>query len=469
MATKAKKTKDDEAVKPKKAAKPAAKKASGAKKASSKSKKEEPDQGIRKTAAEVRSVQEADSIAPPTKNLVSAFALFKNKSRRLATAPTVTRLAAGSSLPKPPAPKTELKPESIAPAPAPAALAPAVTSKPAAPAPVAAPKPSVPTTVPKMQSSGAPAAPAKPAVPPAASRPGAPSVPPRPGAGQPPRPGQAPARYVPPSRPGSHQRPGGQHQGKPAPKHVPKVISPPKPVEAPAGGKPALKKLEVSSMVTVRELAEKMEVKSNDVIKKLMTLGIFATINQRLDQEAASIVATDFGFDLKVVAMYKEEEIEIKAALQENPEKLKPRPPVVTIMGHVDHGKTSLLDAIRSARVAEGEAGGITQHIGAYKVKVPKGEIVFLDTPGHEAFTAMRARGAKVTDIVILVVSATDGVMPQTLEAVDHAKAGSVSIVVAVNKIDLPGANPQKIRQELAGHGLSPEEWGGKTIYCDVS
>ncbi len=222
-------------------------------------------------------------------------------------------------------------------------------------------------------------------------------------------------------------------------------------------------------MITVRELAEKMEVKPNDVIKKLMGLGIFATINQRLDQEAASIVAGDFGYDLKVVAMYKEEELQISGGQKESPEKLKPRPPIVTVMGHVDHGKTSLLDAIRQSRVAEGESGGITQHIGAYQVKTAKGLVTFLDTPGHEAFTAMRARGARVTDIVILVVSAVDGVMPQTIEAIDHAKAAGVPIIVAVNKIDLPGADPQKIRTALANHGLQPEEWGGKTIFQDVS
>ena len=289
------------------------------------------------------------------------------------------------------------------------------------------------------------------------------------------RPGQPPARpgqpYNRPGQPGArpgqpHQRPG-QPQHKPAPKPLSKPAAP-APQTQP-GAKPALRPLEVSSTVTVRDLAEKMEVKPNDVIKKLMGLGIFATINQRLDQEAAGIVAADFGWDLKVVAMYKEEELQVAAAQKEDAAKLKARPPVVTIMGHVDHGKTSLLDAIRSARVAEGEAGGITQHIGAYQVKTAKGLVTFLDTPGHEAFTAMRARGAKVTDIVILVVSAVDGVMPQTIEAIDHSKAAGVPIVVAVNKIDLPGADAQKIRTALANLGLQPEEWGGKTIFQDVS
>ncbi|MDE2489407.1 MAG: translation initiation factor IF-2, partial [Elusimicrobia bacterium] len=300
-----------------------------------------------------------------------------------------------------------------------------------------------------------------------AVKPTAPGAPPpkpvilRPGAISP-RPSSPPPRL--PPRPGQHR----PHHRGPRPQHHDKPAAS-KPQAAEAGGKPSLKKIQVSSMITVRELAEKMEVKTNDVIKKLMSLGIFATINQRLDAEAAQVVAADFGYEIEVVAMYKEEELAVKKAETEDPAALKSRPPVVTIMGHVDHGKTSLLDAIRQSRVAEGESGGITQHIGAYKVKTEKGEIVFLDTPGHEAFTAMRARGAKVTDIVILVVSATDGPMPQTLEAIDHAKAAGVPIVVAVNKIDLPGANPQKIRQDLSNHGLQPEEWGGKTMFVDVS
>jgi translation initiation factor IF-2 len=491
--------------------KPAAKKDEGeekkapAKKAGAKTatkKAAKPDvEGVSRTAAEVRSKQEENSIAPPSSNLVSAFDMFKK--RKVSTvSPTVTRLAAGAALPKPPAPKVVLPPAPVTPppaaAPAPVAgvQAPAVAKPPVPGAPALPPRPASPAMPPGAPtvrpavppSAAAPAAAPATPKPPVAMPPGMPAVrPPVPGAPvvpskpvvlrpgaittrppsqMPPRPAPRPGQPGYRPGPGQHHRPGGgnrsQNQNRPS-------QSAPAAPKLEPGAKPALKKIQVSSMITVRELSEKMEVKTNDVIKKLMSLGIFATINQRLETEAAQVVASDFGFELEVVAMYKEEELAVVKAEKEDPAKLKPRPPVVTIMGHVDHGKTSLLDAIREAKVAEGESGGITQHIGAYKVKVDKGEVVFLDTPGHEAFTAMRARGAKVTDIVILVVSATDGIMPQTLEAVDHAKAAGVPIMVAVNKIDLPGANPQKIRQDLSAIGLQPEEWGGKTIFVDVS
>ncbi|MFI5346816.1 MAG: translation initiation factor IF-2 [Elusimicrobiota bacterium] len=490
------KKEDGEETKKAPAKKAAAPKAKSAKKG------EKPDvEGVVKTAAEVRSKQEDNSIAPPSANLVSAFAMFKKRNVST-SAPSVTRLAAGASLPKPPAPKPVAPPPAPAPVVPPAPIAAPVAPKPVVPgAPALPPRPAAPGAVPGMPAvrpaappsaaapAAAPTAPAqmppgmpavRPQVPGAPAKPGVPPTTPakpvvlRPGAITTRPPTIVPPRQAPrPGQPGyrgpgqQHHRPGqrggGHHQNRPSQPVAPAA----KPLEP--GAKPALKKIQVSSMITVRELSEKMEVKTNDVIKKLMSLGIFATINQRLETEAAQVVASDFGFELEVVAMYKEEELAVTKAEKEDPAKLKTRPPVVTIMGHVDHGKTSLLDAIRSAKVAEGESGGITQHIGAYKVKVDKGEVVFLDTPGHEAFTAMRARGAKVTDIVILVVSATDGIMPQTLEAIDHAKAAGVPIVVAVNKIDLPGANPQKIRQDLSGHGLQPEEWGGKTIFVDVS
>ncbi len=218
--------------------------------------------------------------------------------------------------------------------------------------------------------------------------------------------------------------------------------------------------------ITVQDLAGQLGKKATDVIMKLMTMGVMATINQELDVDTATIIAEEFGATVEV-KVSKEEEL--FTDIEDAPEDLQHRPPVVTIMGHVDHGKTSLLDMIRSTHVTSTEAGGITQHIGAYQVETHGQKITFLDTPGHEAFTAMRARGAQITDIAILVVAADDGVMPQTIEAIDHAKAAKVPIIVAVNKIDKPEADPERIKQELTNYGLVPEEWGGDTIMVPVS
>ena len=224
--------------------------------------------------------------------------------------------------------------------------------------------------------------------------------------------------------------------------------------------------IKVSDSITVGELAKRIGVKANDLIRALMKLGSMVTINHPLDFDTASILATDFGYEVENVAVDLDEIIE---SIPDTPESLQKRPPVVTIMGHVDHGKTSLLDAIREANVIAGEAGGITQHIGAYDVELKGRKITFLDTPGHEAFTAMRARGAKVTDIVILVVAADDGVMPQTKEAINHSKAAGVPIIVAINKIDKPDANPERVKRELTEQGLVAEEWGGDTTMVEVS
>ena len=218
--------------------------------------------------------------------------------------------------------------------------------------------------------------------------------------------------------------------------------------------------------ITVQDLAHQMGKKATDVIMKLMGMGVMATINQELDVDTATIIAEEFGATVEV-KISKEEEL--FTDIEDKPEDLQHRPPVVTIMGHVDHGKTSLLDKIRSTHVTSTEAGGITQHIGAYQVEISGQKITFLDTPGHEAFTAMRARGAQVTDIAILVVAADDGVMPQTIEAIDHAKAAGVPIIVAINKIDKPEADPDRIKQELTNYGLISEEWGGDTIMVPVS
>ena len=229
-----------------------------------------------------------------------------------------------------------------------------------------------------------------------------------------------------------------------------------------------LKEITIPENITVKDLAQEMKKTTAEVIKKLFTLGIMATINNTLDFDTAFLVASEFGITANKKAEVKEEDI-LFDDTEDAPEDLEPRPPVVVVMGHVDHGKTSLLDAIRSTNVIEGEAGGITQHIGAYMVNVNGREITFLDTPGHEAFTSMRARGAQITDIAILVIAADDGVMPQTVEAINHAKAAEIPIIVAVNKIDLPGANVEKIKQELMEYELVPEEWGGDTIYVPIS
>ena len=229
-----------------------------------------------------------------------------------------------------------------------------------------------------------------------------------------------------------------------------------------------LKEITIPETITVKDLAMEMKKTSGDVIKKLLNYGIMSTINNTIDFDTAYLVASEFGITAKKKEEIKEEDI-LFDETEDTVDELQPRPPVVVVMGHVDHGKTSLLDAIRSTNVIEGEAGGITQHIGAYKVNVNNREITFLDTPGHEAFTSMRARGAQITDIAILVVAADDGVMPQTVEAINHAKAAGIPIIVAVNKIDLPNANVDKIKQELMEYELVPEEWGGDTIFCPIS
>ncbi|MCL2759409.1 MAG: translation initiation factor IF-2 [Treponema sp.] len=229
---------------------------------------------------------------------------------------------------------------------------------------------------------------------------------------------------------------------------------------------PVPKSIDIMEVISVSELARKMNLKASDLIQKLMSMGQMVTINQQIDADTATLLAAEFGADVKIVSLYDETVIETAS---DDDAILLPRPPVVTVMGHVDHGKTKLLDAIRKADVVSGEFGGITQHIGAYMIETPHGALTLLDTPGHEAFTRMRARGAQVTDIVILVVAADDGVMPQTIEAINHAKDAKVPIIVAVNKIDKPEANPDKVKSQLSDLGLMPEDWGGQTMFVELS
>ena len=418
-------TEEESSAKKKPAAKKTAAKEAGAKKAT-----------VKKTTAKTTAAKKTTVKKTAAKTTAAKKNTVKKTTVKKTTAKPEESPAVTASAPQPaPAPVTPVKP-------APASEPHPADQKPA-PAPIA-PKPAAEPVKPAVEPKPAP----QPA--PAVSKP-APAA----------KPTSAPQQ----PQPAPHAKPAPEHPRPQGPRHGHHHGE----QQAPKQPQPDPKCIRIVGQPTVKELAEKMNIKTNDFIKKLMMMGIFATINQRLEKDMIELIVDECGFKAQ---MEEEDLAKETVALMETPdapESLKPRSPVITIMGHVDHGKTSLLDAIRKSNVVAGEAGAITQHIGAYRVTTPRGTLTFLDTPGHEAFTAMRARGAQATDIVVLVVSATDGIMPQTIEAMEHAKAAGAPIIVAVNKIDLPGANVDRVKQDLAARGLVPEEWQGTTIFVEIS